>query len=66
MSIVKAEIRPAIASDGEAMARLFLRVWHITLRDIVPSGFLDQFQHDKVKFKYANRAVEPNQNGFFL
>jgi hypothetical protein len=37
----KVKIRPAIADDAEELASLFMRVWHISLKDIVPNGFLN-------------------------
>ena len=59
MSELNLNIRPAQPSDAEGMARISMRAWHITLKDIVPDGFLDQFEHEKQKAKYAQRAVDP-------
>jgi GNAT superfamily N-acetyltransferase len=53
------KIRRATANDGEAIARLFMRVWRISLKEFVPEGFLEQFQHDIQKQKYAARAADP-------
>jgi GNAT superfamily N-acetyltransferase len=53
------KIRLATVEDAEQIARLFMRAWHISLKDIVPDGFLDQFSHEKQKEKYIQRVADP-------
>jgi GNAT superfamily N-acetyltransferase len=60
MSEVQLNIRPALSSDAEGMARVSMRAWHISLKSVVPDGFLNQFEHEKQKIKYAERAVDPS------
>jgi GNAT superfamily N-acetyltransferase len=60
MSEVQLNIRPAFSSDAEGMASVSMRAWHISLKNIVPDGFLDQFEHEKQKMKYAERADDPS------
>jgi GNAT superfamily N-acetyltransferase len=60
MKLAGVTIRLASADDGEGMATLFMRVWHLSLREIVPAGFLEQFEHEKQKQKYSERAVDSN------
>ena len=52
-------VRPATTQDGQQMAALFMTAWHTNLKDFVPAGFLDQFQHDKQKEKYSARVIDP-------
>ncbi len=56
---MKINIRPAIKQDGEKIANLWLNVWHTSLKDFMPNGFLDQFTHEKQKEKYSARALDP-------
>lgn len=52
-------IRPATPDDGEGIAALFMRTWRISLIDLLPEGFIDRFDHDVQKQKYAERAADP-------
>jgi GNAT superfamily N-acetyltransferase len=51
-------IRRASAGDGEAMANVSLRVWNISLKDIVSQNFLAKLQFEIQKEKYAGRATD--------
>jgi N-acetylglutamate synthase-like GNAT family acetyltransferase len=59
MQKIQVKIRPAVIGDAEQISELFMKVWHTSLKDIVPDGFVDQFEHEKQKQKYAQRAVDP-------
>lgn len=52
-------IRPACPADAEEMAHVSMRAWHLSLKDIVPQGFLEQFQYEKQVEKYVGRAQDP-------
>src|SRR5262249_16639734 len=60
MSEVQLNVRPALSADAAGMASVSMRAWHISLRNVVPDGFLDQFDHEKQTIKYAERAVDPS------
>jgi len=51
-------IRRACASDAEGMASVSMRAWHLSLKDILPDGFLNQFEYDKQREKYAERSLD--------
>lgn len=59
MKSIEVNIRPARVDDAEQIATLFMRAWHISLKDIVPDDFLDQFRHEKQKEKYKQRVADP-------
>ncbi len=58
MNSVNVKIRPATVTDAEPLATLFMRAWHISLKDIVPDGFLDRFEYETQKNKYIDRATD--------
>jgi ribosomal protein S18 acetylase RimI-like enzyme len=53
-------VRRAKPEDGEEIARLFMRAWHISLKHLLPEGFLDKFEHRVQRDKYAERAKDPD------
>ena len=59
MNQIEVKIRPATVGDAEQIATLFMRAWQISLKDIVPHGFLDRFNHEERKQKYEQRAADP-------
>jgi GNAT superfamily N-acetyltransferase len=50
-------VRRALVSDADGMASVSMRAWHLSLKDILPEGFLDQFVYEKQREKYAERAL---------
>ena len=52
-------IRRACASDADGMANVSMRAWHLSLKDILPDGFLNQFEYEKQREKYAERSLDP-------
>ena len=59
MKKINISIRKAVANDAEEMAQLFMRAWQISMKHFVPDGFVDQFQIEIQKEKYASRATDP-------
>jgi GNAT superfamily N-acetyltransferase len=57
MATSRLVIRRASILDCEALGNLSMRTWHISLKDLVPGGFLQRFELDALIRKYAQRAA---------
>ena len=59
-------IRPAIASDAPAIARLHVDSWRSTYCGIVPDAVLDSLDADERAETWRNQILDSTRNGFVL
>lgn len=53
------DIRFAEPDDEDGIAELFMKTWQISLKHMLPDGFIERFQLATQKQKYAERIHDP-------